>query len=215
MGLGALNDKYLVLSPEERIELLFKEYDDILFTSSFGTSAAILLYFVNKIRPQQTIYFLDTTYHFQETIAYKETLTKQLDLNVVDILPEAWKNEFTLKDQTWSKDPDLCCSINKTEPMDRLKEGKKVWLSGLMAYQNKFRSNLDIFTENNGLLKFHPIIDITAEEKEAIYINNQLPKHPLESKGYGSVGCAQCTVKGKGRAGRWASSGKTECGLHL
>lgn len=215
MDLKTLNKEYLPLSPEERLEKLFSEYDDILFTSSFGTTAGILLYYVHLIRPNHTVYFLDTTYHFQETIEYKEQLQDKFNLKVVDILPEDWKNEFTKTDKTWTKDPDLCCSINKTEPMEKLKEGKKIWLSGLMSYQNKYRSNLDLFTKSGNLIKFHPILDITQDQKEAIFRDNNIPHHPLESKGYGSIGCAQCTVKGKGRAGRWASSGKTECGLHL
>ena len=217
MNIPDLNKKYASLSIEKRIEELFKDYasDDIVFTSSFGTTAGILLYLVNKINPQQAIYFLDTTYHFKETIDYKNELKDLLNLNIVEVLPEAWKNEFTKNDQTWTKDPDLCCSINKVEPMDKLKLGKKIWISGLLAYQNEHRKNLDIFEEKKDINKFYPIIDMTAQEVKDFYINNNIPLHPLQNQGYSSVGCAQCTVKGEGRNGRWNNLNKTECGLHL
>lgn len=138
-----------------------------------------------------------------------------MKLNLTEVLPEVWKNEFTQKDKTWTKDQDLCCSINKVEPMDKLKEGKKIWISGLLSYQNKHRKSLDIFEEKGGLIKFYPIIDVTKEELLSYYEKNKLPKHPLESQGYSSIGCAQCTVKGEGREGRWSNSSKSECGLHL
>ena len=215
MDINQLNDKYKNFSPKERMTELFQDFDSVLFTSSFGTTAAYLLHLVNEIKPSLPIYFLDTTYHFAETIHYKNQLTEQLKLNVVDILPEAWKNEFTKKDETWTKDQDLCCSINKVEPMDRIKVGHKIWISGLLGYQNKHRKSLPIFEQKDDIIKFYPIIDLSEQEMEQYFTKHQLPKHPLQSQGYESIGCAQCTVKGKGREGRWTNTSKTECGLHL
>ena len=85
-----LNNAYASLSPLERMEQLFVDFpaDKILMTSSFGTSSALLLSLVSEVRPDLPIYFLDTTYHFPETLAYKEMLTEQLNLNVVDLLPD-------------------------------------------------------------------------------------------------------------------------------
>ena len=215
MDIQALNEKYKILTPAERIVELFKDFDDVLYTSSFGTTAAYLLHLITTVRPDQEVFFLDTTYHFSETIAYKDELVKQLNVNLTEVLPEAWKNEFTQTDKTWTKDQDLCCAINKVEPMDKLKEGKKIWISGLLGYQNKHRKELPIFEQKKDIIKFYPIIDVTEEEMKAYYLKNSLPKHPLESQGYSSIGCAQCTVKGEGRSGRWSNSSKTECGLHL
>lgn len=215
MNIEELNKKYQPLSPSQRIEELFKDFDDVLYTSSFGTTAAYLLHLITSVHPDQEVFFLDTTYHFKETLAYKEALSEQLNLNLTEVLPEAWKNEFTQKDKTWTKDQDLCCSINKVEPMDKLKEGKQIWISGLLAYQNKHRKSLDIFEEKNEIIKFYPIIDVLEEEVLSYYDKNNIPKHPLEQQGYSSIGCAQCTVKGKGREGRWSNSSKSECGLHL
>lgn len=217
MNIEELNKKYNPLSPFQRIEELYKDFSEskVLYTSSFGTTAAILLKMIPSVNPAQKIYFLDTTYHFVETIDYKDKLQEQLGLNVEDVLPEAWKNEFTKKDKTWTIDQDLCCSVNKVEPMDKLKEGKDVWISGLLAYQNTHRKSLDVFEEKGGIIKFYPIIDMSEAEVNAFFVDNNLPKHPLEAQGYHSIGCAQCTVKGKGRSGRWSNTSKSECGLHL
>lgn len=215
MNIEELNRKYKALSPSDRIVELFNDFEDVLYTSSFGTTAAYLLHLITSVRPNQEVFFLDTTYHFAETIAYKDELVEQLKVNLTEVLPEAWKNEFTRTDKTWTKDQDLCCSINKVEPMDKLKEGKKIWISGLLGYQNKHRKELPIFEQKKDIIKFYPIIDVTEEEMKVYYLNNKLPKHPLEIQGYSSIGCAQCTVKGEGRSGRWSNSSKTECGLHL
>lgn len=215
LNIDDLNREYKALSPEERVKRLFNNFEDIVFTSSFGTTAAYLLHLIAKIRPEQEVYFLNTTYHFAETLQYKDDLVEQFKVNLIEVLPEEWKNEFTRKDETWTKDQDLCCSINKVEPMDKIKEGKKVWISGLLGYQNKHRKNLPIFEEKNGMIKFYPIIDVSEEEVKAYFEANNIPFHPLQAQGYESIGCAQCTVKGKGREGRWNNTSKTECGLHL
>src|ERR1700746_485149 len=127
MNIDELNRRYVKLNPEQRIEELYRDFDKVLFTSSFGTTSAYLIHLFHKIKPDETVYFLDTTYHFNETIEYKELLTEQLNLKVVDVKPEEWKNNFTKQDKTWNSDPDLCCSINKVEPIDKIKSNFEVW----------------------------------------------------------------------------------------
>lgn len=215
MDLNKLNIKYTPLSPEDRIKELYKDFDKILFTSSFGTTAAFLLHLVHKIKPNQTIYFLDTTYHFNETIAYKSELSDLLSLNTIDLKAEEWKNKFTTQDKTWNSDPDLCCSINKVEPLDKIKSEFQVWVSGLMSSQNKHRGTLKIFEKKDGILKFYPLVDLKEQDALDYIKANKLPEHPLLKAGFSSVGCFHCTVAGKGRSGRWVNKSKTECGLHL
>lgn len=210
-----LNEKYRALSAEERIRQLRSDFPRVLFTSSFGTTSAVLLHLFHEVMPDLPVYFLDTTYHFAETIAYKEQLTKQLGLQVIDIKPEEWKNTFTREDHTWQKDPDLCCSINKVEPLERIKTQFDVWVSGLMRTQNTYRDALHVFEERDGIVKFFPIIDWTEEQAKEYIEKHKLPAHPLQAHGYNSVGCFHCTTKGKGRSGRWANKSKSECGLHL
>jgi len=215
--LGELNKKYRSLNVHHRIEELYHDFDvsDIMLTSSFAATSAMLLKFFSDVNKDQLIYFIDTGYHFKETLIYKDYLTKLYDLNVLDVTAEEWKHKFTSEDKTWTKDPDLCCSINKVEPLEKIKEKYTVWVSGLMRWQSDDRSSLDIFEERNGMIKFYPLLDVTQDERESFIKDHHLPFHPLISKGYFSIGCEHCTVPGKGREGRWNNSPKTECGLHL
>ncbi|MCB0431221.1 MAG: phosphoadenylyl-sulfate reductase [Flavobacteriales bacterium] len=217
MNLDELNKKYKDLSYEERILTLYDDFppEKVLLTSSFGTTSAFLLHLFSRLRKDQPVHFINTTYLFQETLDYKDELVTMFGLNVVEVKPEDWKNEFTKNDETWTKDPDLCCSINKVEPLEKIKAEYDIWVSGLMGYQSKFRKRLPIFENKRGIIKFYPLIDVTEEQRDAYIAEHKLPFHPLKEEGYASVGCAQCTVKGKNREGRWEGSSKTECGLHL
>ena len=220
MNIEELNSKYSKLTPSERIGELSNDFKRILYTSSFGTTAVFLLHLFSKVVPNQEIYFLDTTYHFPETLAYKRLLTDKFNLRVNDLKGDLFRNKFTLTDRTWEKDPDLCCSVNKVEPLEALRNSRTknekfdVWVSGLMGSQNEHRKDLKIFELKNGTLKFYPIIDVTEEELNEWIRKNDLPEHPLKAKGYASVGCTHCTVAGKAREGRWINKSKTECGLH-
>lgn len=209
-----LNNKYKLLEPEARIRELYNDFDKVLLTSSFGITSALLLHMITKVRPAQPIHFLDTTYHFSETLAYRDQLKERLKLQLQVVRPDEWKNRFTATDETWKKDPDLCCSINKVEPLDKLKSNYEVWVSGLMSSQNAYRRQLQIFEKKGGIIKFYPVIDMQAEEVDRYLKENGLPHHPLKARGFNSVGCRHCTVKGKAREGRWANLAKTECGLH-
>ena len=130
------------------------------------------------------------------------------------MLPEKEANQKTQEDQLWSTDANACCEVNKVKPLDRIKPSFKVWFSGVMGFQTSFRAGLNVFEDQGGLLKFHPLIDISEEEFNSVYQSLNLPEHPLKLQGYGSVGCTHCTIKGEGRSGRWANEEKTECGLH-
>ena len=213
----SLNTRYEKLSVEERVQELYKDFptDKVMLTSSFAATSAFLLHIFSRVAPHQKVFFIDTGYHFPQTLEYKEKLTKLYNLKVEDVRAEAWKHEFTLKDQTWKNDPDFCCSINKVEPLYEAKKGYDVWISGLMKWQTEHRSSLSIFEERNGILKFYPLIDVTKEERDQYIKEHDLPFHPLVAQGYSSIGCAQCTSPGQDRSGRWNNSPKTECGLHL
>lgn len=213
----ALNTKYHKLTAIQRIEEIYKDFatEEIMLTSSFAATSAFLLKAFSEINPAQKVFFIDTGYHFHETLIYKQYLTSLYGLNVEDISAEQWKHEFTIKDETWTKDANMCCSINKVEPLENLKKDYKVWVSGLMSWQSDHRSSLDIFEERDGILKFYPLLDVTKEERDGFITDHHLPFHPLISKGYHSIGCTHCTLPGKGRNGRWNNNPKTECGLHL
>lgn len=215
--LSELNQKYRALSVTERIEQLYKDFDvnEVMLTSSFATSSAFLLHEFSKVNNDQIIYFIDTTYHFEETLTYKKQLTELYGLKVESISGNPIDNDFTTRNETWKTMPEFCCDINKVRPLQQIKERFNVWVSGLMEWQSDHRATLDIFELRNGILKFYPLLDVTKEKREQYIKAHELPFHPLVSKGYSSVGCKHCTVPGDGRSGRWNNSPKTECGLHL
>jgi phosphoadenosine phosphosulfate reductase len=199
---------------DARVAQVFNSFGDVLVTSSFGTTSAVLLHLVSRIKPGCPIYFIDTGYHFEETIAYKKRITRLLDLNVINLHPDPDQHAMTQNEQLWDQDPDRCCEINKVEPLERIKSEYKVWMSGLIGFQNQHRSTLQIMDDNNELLKFYPLIDWNTSLVEEYIEVHSLPEHPLKEEGYHSVGCTHCTVQGKGRDGRWSDISKTECGLH-
>lgn len=213
--LKLLNEKYKKLSPVERIKEIYNDFDDILLSSSFGTTAVFQLYLFYKAGVKQPVHFIDTSYHFQETLDYKEKLTKLFGLEVIDILPDTEQNKYSKVGELWRYDPDQCCQINKVEPFEKVRDQHEVWISGLMSWQSSHREKLDIFEEKKGMIKFYPILDVTEEEAIRCIEENKLPIHPLKDMGYESIGCKHCTLKGKKRKGRWAQTVKTECGLHL
>lgn len=214
--LETLNAAYEPLTWMQRLEKLYQRYDqdDILVTSSFGTKSVFLLHLLSQVNSGQKVYFINTGFHFPETLAYKDELANRLGLEVIDVHPDPRQHQLTAEELWYERDTDNCCFINKVAPLEPLKRQHQVWISGLMAYQTDFRASQRIFTRTDQILKFHPLIDI--DEGEFLYHLSyyKLPVHPLEAKGYGSVGCTHCTLPGAGRSGRWKGRGKTECGLH-
>jgi len=216
-AIEALNEKYAPLDFEARIRALYHDFapDKVLVTSSFAATSAYFLHIISRLRPEQRVAFIDTGYHFPETLAYKDFLIAEFGLEVFDLKAEDWKHQFTVTEQTWQRDPDFCCSVNKVEPLEAAKPGYHVWVSSLMRWQTDHRASLPIFEERRGILKFNPLIDVTREQRDAYIREHALTLHPLVEKGYSSIGCTHCTVAGDGRAGRWVGKPKTECGLHL
>lgn len=217
IDLDALNKDFERVSSIERFSKIFEVFEDdrILMTSSFGATSVILLHMLSKVKPEHPVYFIDTGYLFDETVKYREQLKERLKLNVIDVKAKENHHRFTQENLTWKYTSDLCCFINKVDPTEKLKEGKDVWISGLLRFQNANRRKLQVFEQRGELFKFHPIIDMTKEEVQAYLLIHELPLNPLVYQGYGSIGCTPCTAKGEGREGRWLNSSKTECGLHI
>jgi phosphoadenosine phosphosulfate reductase len=192
----------------------------VAVVSSFGTESAVLLHLVATADPTVPVIFVDTMKMFQETLDYREDLTRRLGLvNSSVVQPDhavlAAKDENGLR---WSWDPDGCCEIRKVEPLKRAKQGLDAWISGRKAFQSVTRQNLPRFEIEDGRLKINPLGDWTKQDLESYFLKHDLPRHPLEAMGYLSVGCEPCTSTVKPgedpRAGRWRGWDKTECGIH-
>ena len=114
LDLKELNAKFRLLQPEQRITELYRIFarEEVMLTSSFAATSAYLLHLFSVYQPEQEVLFINTGYHFEETLVYKDYLTKVYNLQVREVKAEDWKHEFTTTDQTWTKDPDYCCTIN-------------------------------------------------------------------------------------------------------
>jgi phosphoadenosine phosphosulfate reductase len=216
-SLEKINSEYEGLNFEERLIRLYNKFDHtkILVTSSFAATSAYFLHIISKINPAQKIHFINTGYHFNETIDYKNFLIEKYKLEVVDLNPDEYQHSFSEKEKLYENDPDLCCTVNKVNPLEEIKVNFEIWMSSLMSWQTENRSSLKIFEERRGIIKFNPMIDVSKKERDDYIKIQNLPFHPLVEKGFSSIGCTHCTVKGEGRSGRWNGKSKTECGLHL
>jgi phosphoadenosine phosphosulfate reductase len=185
-----------------------------LVTTSFGTTSVLLLHILSRVKPGFPVHYIDTGFLFPETHAYKEELIRMLDLNIITLKPDEKLHAHSQKTEMWRINPDLCCSYNKIAPLDVIKADFDVWISGLIGYQNSYRTGLDIMQQRQDIYRFYPLIDWTENQVNDYFEYFGLPRHPLEHMGYSSLGCTHCTIQGKNRDGRWSGTGKTECGLH-
>lgn len=215
--LKRINQTLASVHTDARIAHILNKYGSrALATTSFGTTSVLLLHMISRIKPDFPIHFVDTGYLFPETLEYRDELVRRFDLNVITHKPDADRHQKTKKIQLWTSDPDKCCAVNKVDPVQSIlgENNYEVWLSGLLGYQNEYRTGLQILQRKDDLFRFYPLIDWSEQLVTEYMEYHGLPRHPLERLGYSSVGCTHCTSKGKGREGRWSGSRKTECGLH-
>lgn len=188
--------------------------------SSFGAESAVLLHMVAGIDRSSPIIFLDTGKHFWETLSYRSMLIDKLGLTGVRVIePDIADLAATDPDGTLQKsNADLCCHIRKTLPLQKALQGFDVTISGRKRYHGAARATLDFLSIADDRLKVEPLAGFSALDLAAYMKAHDLPAHPLTEIGYFSIGCEPCTQAGGSaadpRAGRWAGSSKTECGIH-
>jgi phosphoadenosine phosphosulfate reductase len=192
----------------------------IAVVSSFGAESAAILGLIAEIDPATPVLFLDTRKHFAETLAYRDALVTRLglaDLRVIGPDPSALAEQDS-DGWLWQRNPDRCCHLRKVLPMRRALQGFDAWITGRKRYQGTSRTQLAPIEVAEGRIRINPISTWTAAEVEAAIETAGLPRHPLVEMGYPSIGCAPCTHSVVSvdplRAGRWAGTLKTECGIH-
>ncbi len=190
-------------------------------TSSFQTNSIVLLHVLSRIDRSIPVYFINTGFHFPETIRYKEEVARLLGIRLIDLLPHVPKAMQcnAAGDLMFTYDPDYCCYLNKVQPVEVLLEQYDVWINGIRADQNIIRRHFskEEITRHN-TIRYHPLLRWSTEDMEKYMARHVLPVHPLEEKGYKSIGCEPCTRPVNGdrvRDARWAGMKKTECGLHV
>jgi phosphoadenosine phosphosulfate reductase len=219
---AALDDVLRHASPAEVIAAALKIVgrEHLALVSSFGTESAALLKVMADVDPAIPVVFLDTGWLFQETLDYRDTLTRQLgltDVRSIKPLEETLSREDPDR-ELWFSDPDACCRIRKVEPLARALKPFSAWINGRKRFQGGGRADIPVVEQDGSRLKFNPFANISREEIEAIYTSANLPPHPLVASGFLSVGCMPCTSRSEAgedaRAGRWRGRSKTECGIH-
>ncbi|MGE4480683.1 phosphoadenylyl-sulfate reductase [Acidocella sp.] len=194
----------------------------IALVSSFGAESAILLHLAARIDKALPVIFLETGRLFPETLTYRDELTARLGLtDVRSIRPSgAQLAAYDPDGRLWETDPDLCCAIRKTNPLDEALVGFTAWITGRKRGQSATRAKLQLQeTGADGRITVNPLAFWDDAMLEAYFPAHGLPRHPLHAQGYTSIGCATCTRKplpGQDkRSGRWAGQAKTECGIHM
>jgi phosphoadenosine phosphosulfate reductase len=192
-------------------------------TSSFQPQSTPLLHIISQIDPSIPIYFLNTGYHFPETLRFRTTFAEKYGLKVIDLFSSVPKIQQRdgQGNMLFTSDPDYCCYLNKVEPLEKILLEKDVWINGIRKGQNANRSRMQKEEKaQHGVLRYHPILEWTSKMIFTYMSRYGLPDHPLMTKGYFSIGCEPCTRRVEqnadldDRSGRWAGMTKTECGLH-
>lgn len=218
---SSLNKEFGTGDPEKVLKWASQNLgESIIATSSFQTQSVPLLHLISLHFPALEICFLDTGFHFQETYHFVSELREKLSLNILTLRPELNAKKFVKKyGKVYESDPQKCCYLNKVEPLREALVRRTGWISGVRRDQTQVRQSHEVFSlQADGKLKICPILNWTQAMIDNYISDFGLPKHPLFSKGYRSIGCQPCTVAWDGsqdlRSGRWKGSAKTECGLH-
>lgn len=214
-------ESYAGLEGEQLLGPILRDFaGKAAVVSSFGAESAVLLHMVAQVDKTTPIIFLDTGKHFWETLSYRAKLIDLLGLTGVrTITPDETDLAAHDADGTLHKlNADACCHIRKTLPLQKALEGFEVTISGRKRYHGAARATLDFLSIADDRLKVEPLAGFSALDIAAYMATHGLPAHPLTEIGYFSIGCEPCTQPGgtsaDPRAGRWAGSAKTECGIH-
>jgi phosphoadenosine phosphosulfate reductase len=193
------------------------EFGDHAFaTSSFQSQSLPLLYLIALFTPDLPVWFLDTGFHFPETLAYRDQIVRLLGLNLVVLEPG--EAEFMRAEELLAKgDTDGCCALMKVAPMEKVlrMSSQSCWISGVRQVQTKARRLMaDRESAPHGITRVHPIVWWSDDDVDQFLLDHPFPRHPLFKQGYESIGCSPCTVPGVGRSGRWKGQAKDGCGIH-
>lgn len=230
---GELTDQALgELAGRAGRELEDASASDILkwATDTFGTrfcvtssmEDAVVAHLASRVLPGVDVVFLDTGYHFPETIGTRDAVQAVMDVNVITLTPRQSVAEQDAEHgpKLHDRNPDLCCALRKVEPLEDGLRSYTAWATGLRRDESPTRANTPVvgWDEKRRKVKVSPIARWTQDDVDAYVAEHGVLTNPLLMDGYASVGCEPCTrrvLKGEdARAGRWAGRGKTECGLH-
>jgi phosphoadenosine phosphosulfate reductase len=211
--LGELNVEFEHLPASKVIQWAVDRFSPHLCMTASMTDA-VLIDLAVRVDPGIEVVFIDTGYHFPETLATVEEVRRHYGLNL-RMMTVARQDEAL-----WQADPENCCSAVKVGQLDRALAGKQAWMSGLRRVEAANRETTPVIARDlRGLVKINPIVTWTDDDVAGYIADHDVPVNPLTTQGYPSIGCMPCTTPvGEGeelRAGRWRGSRREECGLHV
>jgi phosphoadenosine phosphosulfate reductase len=211
--LAALNRGFEDAPAQAVIEWAIEQFHPFMCLAASMTDAVVIDLAV-AVEPSIEVVFIDTRYHFAETLETMERVRRHygLNLRVLTVAPQPV--------ELWEVDPVNCCSAAKVAQLDRALVGKMAWMSGLRRVEAASRAGTPIVARDlRGLIKVNPIATWTDQDVRGYIADHEVPFNPLLERGYPSIGCRPCTqpidTSSDPRSGRWVGQDKTECGLHL
>jgi phosphoadenosine phosphosulfate reductase len=211
--LAELNVEFERLPAKKIVQWAVDNFSPHLSLAASMTDA-VLIDIATKVDPAIEVVFIDTGYHFPETLDTVEAVRRRYGLNLrMMTVP-------THDEELWKIDPENCCSAIKVGQLDRALAGKAAWMSGLRRSEAAIRANAPIVARDlRGLVKVNPMATWSEEDIAGYVADHDVPVNPLLRRGYTSIGCMPCTAlptdPDDPRSGRWAGRDKTECGLHI
>lgn len=188
------------------------------FAVATSMGDGVLSHLVASVHPGVRVLFLDTGYHFAETLGTADAVEASLPIELIRVRPH-----LSVEDQDaafgkdlFARDPDLCCAMRKVAPLAKALTPYVAWASGIRREESASRSNVGVveWDDRHQMVKVNPMATWSQDDFDRYIADNNILVNPLHSEGYGSIGCAPCTRPGEGRDGRWLGMPKVECGLH-
>ncbi len=222
-----LDEELSLMPADERLKRAYEFFGEgLIATTSFGHDAGLLLHHLHRLKIPIRVFFIDTGFHFPETLGYRDTLAAAYGLRVQTVssdAPDRRRYAVEKDGELRISDTDACCGINKVEVQRRFLAipDVRAFVSGLRRDQSPHRTHTPFAQVQRGRIKIAPFADWPQADVDLYLRLREVPEHPLAAQGYTSIGCSPLTCTRKPapgldlREGRWAGAPKTECGLHL
>ena len=209
-------------SAEEVIRWATDTFGNRICVTSSMTDA-VIIHLAGTVKPGIDVIFLDTGYHFPETIGTRDAVAATYPINLINVTPARTvpEQDAELGPRLYGRNPDLCCYLRKVVPLERALDPYDAWITGVRREETDARSDTQVveWDPKRAMVKVNPIAGWSQDEVDAYIAEHDVVLNPLVDEGYPSIGCATCTLPVKPgadpRSGRWAGTGKTECGLHI
>lgn len=221
--LHAISVRLESATPQEILRWAVETYrDGLTMATAFGAEGCVLMAMLAEIDPGVHVFNLDTGYQFPETLETRDRIREKYGIDVELVQPDETVEQMEARfgGPIFGTKPGECCRIRKIEPLKKALVGKTAWISAIRRDQTIHRAEADLLEWDRkfGLVKVSPLANWTKKEVWRYIADNEVPYNPLHDQGFPSIGCWPCTRSVREgddeRAGRWAGTGRTECGLH-